>query len=69
VSKEPHTKNSIPAAVAVWEAWLRLIFWAAREALGVILLMALTAYVVVALVEGRLPDELLNHPAWELPGW
>jgi len=37
-----------------------LFFWTVRQALGVVLLAALTAYMVVALAEGRLPDELLR---------
>jgi hypothetical protein len=38
-----------------------LFFWTVRQALLVVLLAALTAYVVVSLVEGRFPAELLLH--------
>jgi hypothetical protein len=53
------------AAIATCEAWLRLVFWATREALGVVLLAALTAYAVASLAEGRLPSELVAHQTWE----
>lgn len=38
-----------------------LFFWTVRQALLVVVLAALTAYVVVSLVEGRFPSELLLH--------
>jgi hypothetical protein len=63
--KQHNTSNSAHAAI---EAWLRLFFWAMREAFVVVLLGAATISTVVALAEGRLPTELLSHPVpWQLP--
>lgn len=64
-----HKATESMTGVASWEARLRLIFWAVREALGVIVLAALAVYfIIVALIEGRLSTELLGHPTpWQLP--
>lgn len=39
---------------------LELFFWAARQALSVVVLAALTVYLIVALIEGQLPGDLLH---------
>jgi hypothetical protein len=50
------------------KAQLELFFWAARQALMLVVLAALTVYLVVSLAEGRFPDELLRYQEpWALP--
>ncbi|HSZ14884.1 MAG TPA: hypothetical protein VK790_12690 [Solirubrobacteraceae bacterium] len=41
--------------IEIRKAERELFFWTARQALKLVILAALTAYVVVSLVEGRLP--------------
>jgi hypothetical protein len=43
------------------KAKLELFFWTVRQALMLVVLAALTVYLVVSLAEGRLPDELLRY--------
>lgn len=64
MSKNPKPMDAVPVAVVACEAWLRLVFWAVREALGVIVLVAFTVYVVVALAEGPVADRAVG---WRVP--
>lgn len=49
-------------SIEVRKAERELFFWTARQALKLVVLAALTAYLVVSLVEGRLPGgQLLFH--------
>jgi hypothetical protein len=51
------------------KAQLELFFWAARQALMLVVLAALTVYLVVSLAEGRFPDEMLRfQEPWLPPG-
>jgi hypothetical protein len=43
------------APIATRKAERELFFWTARQILRLVLLTALTVYVVVSVVEGRLP--------------
>lgn len=49
-------------SIEVRKAERELFFWTARQALKLVVLAALTAYLLVSLVEGRLPGgQLLFH--------
>ncbi len=52
--------NRVRQPIAVRKAERELFFWTARQTLKLVVLVALTAYLIVSLVEGRLPGgELL----------
>jgi hypothetical protein len=69
------SSGGTPTPIEVRKEERELFFWtidkallALRQALGLIVLASLAAYLIVSLAEGRLPQELLRYQEpWQLP--